>query len=440
MSSGGQIVRRNSVVSRRLACLTFCLALCGVVSCTTGGDVDSGSANSADAGIDGPPCEGHNGGDGACLPAGECSDSFTINGDGHCVGISVVDDELEVPRSLHTATVFGDRKGVLVVGGLTVTSLGDEVGVSSTEILDLDTMTFRPGPEMGELLAYHGAARLGNGDVVIVGNYGGSIASYIFDAETEQIRSGPLLNRIRANPIVVTNSRGEVVVIGGDQAGTTEVLDAEGVRFTGVAVQLELPYSFPLWCRIDDRRVLLNVATGFNTALGQWEYQKTTLLIDLEDFTATPGPTMRQSHIQGSCAALPDGRIVVMGGFEWIGDEAVLSGFEVAADSAASTFEILDGYSGTFYGVKMLPVDVSRLAIAGSEAQDFLEVGDLLVSIVDLSGGEPFRLAARPWNRNYATIVELRAGEDFLIVGGRNLEDRMAGTRVDRWRIAKSFD
>lgn len=423
------------------------VALCGVVvsmaalgACTGATtDDDAGSPDDEDAGP--PPCEGHNGGDGACVALDACSDGFALNADGHCVGVRAVGDLLQ-GRAAHSATLLGDDR-VVVVGGFMYTSLGDVVQLNTTEIIDLDTSTARPGPELIELLTFHGAARHASGDVVLVGKQSGSVLTYWIDAETEELRLGPTLGRLRHNPIVVANSRGEVLAIGGDLAGTTELLDVEATRWTGIGIQLAQPFSNALWCHIDASRLLVHTALAFNTSTSTYEFPTTTVVIDIDALTLSPGPTLMETHFGGGCSALDDGRIVVFGGQKWSStnnDWIVSTGFEVAASADAESFEALPLYAGEFLGAQIISIDSGRFLIVGS---DELELPDERASaalgLIDLSdSGASLLVAGRPWNRRYPVVATVRPGQEYLVVGGSL--DNATSARVDRVRIAKGFD
>lgn len=104
----------------------------------------------------------HDGGDGECVPSGECSPGFTLEATGTCAGVR---SGVSMPaRALHTATLMADGR-VLVVGGWNQAS-GTYFGADIYDA-DADVWTSAARPITGRW--GHQAVGLDDGRVLIVG-------------------------------------------------------------------------------------------------------------------------------------------------------------------------------------------------------------------------------------------------------------------------------
>ena len=151
-------------------------------------------------------------------------------------------------KRVYCAAVALDARRILVAGG------GDENGSHrTTEILDVATMTFAPGPEMlsgrfgCSAVALEGSPRR----VLVVGGCDNGEVSFntteVLDLDTMTFSRGPTMRAARNGCAAVPlggDSRGRCLVLGGTDEGgfetkTTEVLDLETMEFTDGPAMLD---------------------------------------------------------------------------------------------------------------------------------------------------------------------------------------------------------
>jgi hypothetical protein len=120
---------------------------------------------------------------------------------------------MTVARAQHTATLLADGR-VLITGG---ESLNAAI-VTSTEIYDPETGTFRAAPSMIAARRMHTATLLPDDRVLIVGGYGagGTLASAeLFDPRTGTSTATGSLSFGRGGHTAVLLSTGKVLIVGG---------------------------------------------------------------------------------------------------------------------------------------------------------------------------------------------------------------------------------
>lgn len=209
----------------------------------------------------------------------------------------------------------------------------DTWGLDSTEVLDLPSMTFQPGPPTTCRRNFCAAAPLDKHRVIVIGGVnesGRTNSSEILDLTCMTFSDGPRLCRKRSGCAVASQGRFLVVFGGFDGStwlDTTEVLDLEAATLEFVpGPRLRTPRNFAAACALDERRML--VAGGSD---GSAVFFDTT-----EVFNVTPtdggmsvsaGPVM--STCRDGCAAsrIDDRRILVLGGYDgdgWLDSTEVL--------------------------------------------------------------------------------------------------------------------
>lgn len=123
---------------------------------------------------------------------------------------------LEIGRHAHTATLLHSGE-VLVAGGNNGESL------SSTEIYDPDTGSWRPVAAMGEARQGHTATLLQSGKVLVVGGHDGTGSAFpsaeIYDPKKDTWSPVPSLTASRADHTATLLEDGRVLVIGGRDNG-----------------------------------------------------------------------------------------------------------------------------------------------------------------------------------------------------------------------------
>ncbi|KAJ1459185.1 hypothetical protein M885DRAFT_511678 [Pelagophyceae sp. CCMP2097] len=153
---------------------------------------------------------------------------------------------LPSPRMACAAVLLKDEKTVLVIGGGegVLEHVGPGKGgpeweaTATTELLDLATMSFTPGPKMLEPRMGCAAIVLENGNVLVLGGQddeGDSLqTTEILDLKTMHFTTGPLLQTPRSRCCALKLRGLDVVSVIGGQAdpdsalATTELLDVSG--------------------------------------------------------------------------------------------------------------------------------------------------------------------------------------------------------------------
>ncbi|MBI4219638.1 MAG: hypothetical protein HY682_05790 [Chloroflexi bacterium] len=202
----------------------------------------------------------------------------------------------------HTATLLPDAR-VLVLGGQLTPS-----GNTGGWIFDPRRNTFRAVREPAIARSNHTATLLGDGTVLVVGGGGPNEAkAEIFDPSTESWRDGGLTSSPRAGHGAVLLTDGRVLIYGGGnyQGGldAIEIYNTVTGLWTGIG---SIPQGGPLGpgALLPDGNVLIIEWAG---DVDSWVFTA-----DAAHWEATQ--PMARNRGDFSVAALPDGRVLVLGG------------------------------------------------------------------------------------------------------------------------------
>ena len=129
---------------------------------------------------------------------------------------------METPRFAHTATLLKNGQ-VLVCGGFSGSTL------SSAEIYDPNSKTFKPVGNMTIPRAGHSATLLPDGKVLIAGGYNGNYLSNteIFDPVTKTFTSASLMTIPRSGHTATLLNNGKILFVGGVGIGWSFLESAE---------------------------------------------------------------------------------------------------------------------------------------------------------------------------------------------------------------------
>jgi hypothetical protein len=276
---------------------------------------------------------GHNG-------AGEVATTLLIAANGSAVAAGPA---LPGPRARHTANLLSDGR-VLLSGGLTADSLAT---LASTVLCDLTLNTCVAGPSMSAGRMLHAAVPLADGRVLMAGgvvNYGspGNLATaelFVPAAGGQPDRFVAAENDLpspRDSMAAARFASGEVVLAGGAGVGTGQdlVRYRPGVGFVLDPTTLQHPRINASATTLPDGRML--VAGGYD--------QATTELVTLAGDASQPlvlsaGPTLAEARYYHIALLLADGRVVLSGGYHWDSATSSLlarSTVEVFAPSSTS--------------------------------------------------------------------------------------------------------
>lgn len=184
---------------------------------------------------------------------------------------------LTTPRESHTATLVADGR-VLVIGGHSGRRQAMEVH-SSAEIFDPKTRRFEAAGALGTARHKHDAVRLSSDRVLVIGGADRSdrvhfATTELYDLGTGSFVPGPSManRRYKIAGTSVLLSNGDVLVTSG--AGSAEVLDVGSLTFSEVPGRFPEPYRFATATALPNGDVF--IAGGYsdsneNTA-GVWRY------------------------------------------------------------------------------------------------------------------------------------------------------------------------
>jgi hypothetical protein len=221
--------------------------------------------------------------------------------------------KLKTSRAFHTATLLSDGR-VLVVGGRTDNSKD----LASTEIFDPTkpmAQAWTAGPALATPRQSHGAVRLANGDVLLVGGYDynagylDSIAIYMAKANTWKLPAAKM-STVRRVPSVIVLPSKKVLIVGGytytKDIDTLEIYDPSSGVFKAVTGKLSYPKYRTTLHVLKTGNVLIAGGVGYNNASDEI-YDPVANSIKF--ITHPGGPP--EYH---AAAQLKDGTVLVCGG------------------------------------------------------------------------------------------------------------------------------
>jgi hypothetical protein len=239
---------------------------------------------------------------------------------------------MAAPRTLHTATLLGNGK-VLVVGG----DSGDDFStpLATAEIFDISTGMFMPTGNMVSARAGHTATLLANGKVLVAGGSSGDVAE-LFDPATGEFTATGSMETSRTNGTATLLKNGDVLVSGGvDASGnpvaTAELFDPTTGMFTPTG-SMSVARAAHTATLLTSGEVLV---TGGRSSGGA----NTTVMATAELFDPATGAfvltgSMESPRERHTATKRTDGKVLVTGGLSETGD--------------LSTAELFDPATGVF--------------------------------------------------------------------------------------------
>ena len=264
---------------------------------------------------------GGHGRDGATLDSAELYDPFTVSWS--------TTGNLSAPRSIHTATLLPNGK-VLVAGG----DLGSDIA-GTAELYDPTTGSWTSTGKLNTPRAAFTATLLGTGQVLIAGGVGISdetlTSAELYDPATGKWSfTGELLEG-RLLQAATALQDGRVLIVGGWSddffqlsISTAELYDPASGTWSSAA-RLNRSRSFHTATTLQDGKVLVTGGYRDNIARVPGSpgifYVPTSLdeaeLYDPTAATWIPVGNLNAARDSHTATLLPDGDVLIAGGFDW---------------------------------------------------------------------------------------------------------------------------
>ena len=229
------------------------------------------------------------------------------------VGFLVAVSSMRQGRAVHTASGLRDGR-ILVTGGLS-----GEQAVSTTEIFDLATGAFRPGPPLRSARAAHTATVLRDGRVLLAGGLAGSAAlssAELFDPSTGVVTSTGSMHVARSGHIAMLLADGRVLIAGGVGDGwsflsSVEIFDPRAGRFSEAAPMPQARESHTGTLLTDGSVLIIGGHQGRRPRIVLYS---SAIRYDPERDTWTEVGRMSVPRHKHDAVRLADGRVLVVGG------------------------------------------------------------------------------------------------------------------------------
>lgn len=221
--------------------------------------------------------------------------------------------DMTVPRSLHTATTLADGRVLIVGGGDLDTSGGEGLPpLASAELFDPATGTFSATGDMADGRLFHTATLLADGRVLIAGGGAAtaqaSALAEIYDPQTGTFSSAGALGVARMLHTATRLADGRVLITGGVGASTSELSSSSAP--TGALTSAEV----------------------FDPVSGSF----------------APTGDLGVGRAAHTATLLRDGHVLVAGGMDQISLTASEAGASSPPSASATTAELYDPVAGTF--------------------------------------------------------------------------------------------
>jgi hypothetical protein len=329
-----------------------------------------------------------------------------------------------MPRAAHTATVLPDGR-VLIAGGCTLDGCGGTPAGGRTEIYDPRRQRFERGPAMVRARAGHTATALKDGRVLITGGYPDEghppMASIeVFDPASGRFTEVAAMAAGRGAHTATRLGDGRVLIVGGVSGraalSSVEIFDPGTNRITAAAA-LPTAKATHGAARLTDGRVLVaggQTGVGHGVALTESAFVYDPTSNRWKDVVGLSRPTYKLA-----IAPLPGGGAIVVGG--QLADDPA---------SRLATTEIYDHIAGAFrpgptmseprYKISdaVVALPDGRVVIAGGFGVDVYHRGRL-AHVAGSEGDE----------RQFPAAVALNDGT-VLVTGGYDDRTRVTASAV----------
>lgn len=309
---------------------------------------------------------------------------------------------LTSPRAEHAATLL-QNGDIVVTGG----SNGDQA-VAGVELVNPDALSVTPLADLTTARAGHTATVLEGGLILVAGGRVGDrtlASAELYDPVTGQSQPAGSMRWARAGHQALTLDDGSVLLVGGVRDGKP-VARAELYQPTTAAFEpaskLKSVHLDPAFAKLGDGRVLLSGAVAGKQG------QPTELFIPARGrWKAVKGSPALRGH---TASTLPDGRVVLAGGFEGKAASDAVFVFDLAKGKAKPIGSLATPRNG--HTASLLPD--GRLLVLGGLVSG-LETN--VVEVFDVTAGTSSVVEAPFLPRTGHTATTLADGR-VVIIGG----------------------
>jgi hypothetical protein len=306
-------------------------------------------------------------------------------------GIWTSGPSLREARAYPVVVSLADGR-VLVVGGAR-----DKVPLASTEIFDPTSGTWTAGPAMTTPRSVFAGVRLTDGRVLVVGGgttreAGPATASAeIYDPASNTWRATAPMHEPRAYPTATLLPDGRVLVVGGETTyqaagpvlGSAELFDPHAGTWTKTG-PLVVPVYGHSATLLSNGDVL--VAGGWISASTSSSAIATAQLFDPRSDTWTAAAPMEKARADARALALPDGRVVEVGGLS--AEYTPLASVEIY-DPSADTWAALAPTPVAEWWGTLVHLPSGGLLLAGGSATSSGSVPLREAAVLPLTGTGP---------------------------------------------------
>jgi len=330
----------------------------------------------------------------------------TTAGDGVVIAIR----SMSAKRAAHTATLLGNGK-VLIAGGF----VSNGGSLSSVEVFDPTTRTFRSAENMTAARAGHTATPLPNGKVLISGGYNGDYlnSAEVYDPTANRFTSSGRMITARSGHVATLLNDGKVLLAGGVGTGWSfladaELFDPQTNTFTTTGGMMTARESHTATLLNDGKVLITGGHKGRRSAI--------TIYISTEIYnpvsrTFMAGENLTVKRHKHDATLLTDGRVLIIGGSD-----------ERDGDGAYRNAEVFNPVNKTFTAVKN-NMNSARYKLQGTAI--LLQNGKVLIAgganraeVFDpTTNSFSFAHGDMETKRLFATATLLKDGQ-VLITGG----------------------
>jgi hypothetical protein len=339
-------------------------------------------------------------------------------------GETIARPELTMARAAHTATLLPDGRA-LIAGGCTLDGCGGTPAGGRTEIYDPRGKRFEPGPAMVRARAGHTATALKDGRVLFTGGYPDEgrppLASIeVFDPKSGRFTEVASMATPRGAHTATLLTDGRVLIVGGIDGrvalSTVEIFDPVTNRVIPAAA-LPTRKATHGAARLSDGRVLV---AGGQTGVGHENgLTDTAFVYDPADNRWKDLVGLSRPSYKLAIAPLPGGGALVVGG-QLADDPASRLATTQIYDHIAGAFRAGPTMSEVRYKISdaVVALPDGRVVIAGGFGVDVYHRGRL-AHVAGSEGDE----------RQFPAAVALNDGT-VLVTGGYNERTRVTASAV----------